>query len=418
MSSIAKDVPSVGWLLAVWGAGAVLTLVGALCYAEMATAYPRAGGDYVFLTEAFGRKIGFLFAWGQFWIVRPGSVGITALVYANYANQVVALPERLHPLLLHAVLAIVLLTGVNLLGIRAGKTTQNLLTLVKLLGLLAIVVAGMTVPAGTPAAAPPDAPLGLGGLAAALIFIFFAYSGWNEMPYVSSEIRNPQRNILWSLVLSTLVVTALYVAVNLAFVHALGLEGLRHSSAPAATVLSLTGIGIADKLISILICLTALGGMNGMIFTGARIYYAVGTDHRLFSWLGRWSSLTDTPARPLIIQAVATVTILTALVWNRHGLEGFEDSVAFTSVTFWLFLYLTSHAFFVLRARQAASQPVYRVPWYPVVPLTFCLCNAFMLFKSFDYAMATTPWGLLASMVVLAIGAGLSLWVESREKIP
>ncbi len=347
---IAQQVANVGWLSAVWVIGAVFTLIGALCYAEMATAYPKAGGDYVFLSEAFGRKLGFLFAWSQFWIVRPGTLGTTAFVFADYANDVFALPERFHPILVHAMLAITALTGVNLLGIRAGKTTQNVLTAVKFAGLAAIVAAGLSVPVAEAAKGPaPPAPKV--DLALAMILVFYAYSGWNEMAYVGAEVRNPRKNILWALVLSTVAVAALYIAVNLAFVHALGLDGLRRSTVVAADVLRLTCVGPrAGKLISALICITALGGINGMIFTGARIFYAVGTDHRLFSWLGHWNSLTDAPARPLIIQAIATVSVVAAFGWDKHGWHGFEDSVVFTAPTFWIFLLLAGALLFVLRS--------------------------------------------------------------------
>jgi amino acid transporter len=411
--TIADNVPSVGWLIAVWAIGGFFTLIGALCYTEMATAYPRSGGDYVFLTESFGRKLGFLFAWCQFWIVRPGTLGITAFVYADYANQVFALPEHLHPMVFHAVLAIIVLTGVNLLGIRAGKTTQNVLTLVKFLGLLAVIAVGWSLPAATATATPAKPPsLDLGF---AMIFIFYAYSGWNEMAYVSAEVRDPHRNIFRALVLGSVAVTVVYIAVNLAFVHALGYEGLRNSTAVATDVLTLSIGERAGKIISILICITALGGINGMIFTGARIFYAVGTDHRLFSWLGRWSSLTDTPPRPLIIQAVVTVAMIAGFGWNQKKHDGFEASVAFTGPAFWLFLFLVGVALFFLRAKRNGPAPSYRVPWYPVVPLLFCLSSAFMIIKSLDYAMAVTPKSFTASIVVLVVGVGLAFWVESKE---
>jgi amino acid transporter len=417
---IAQQVPNVAWLAAVWVIGGVFTLIGALCYAEMASAYPEAGGDYVFLTEAFGRRLGLLFAWSQFWIIRPGSVAIFAFIYAYYANQILPLPESWRPLLVHAVGSVVVLSGINLLGVRAGKTTQNLLTLVKFLGLLAIVVVGLSV--SSAAGAPSGAPAGAAGapsgsprldLGVAMIFIFFAYSGWNEMAYVSSEVRHPRKNILRALLLGTLAVSAVYIAVNLAFVHALGMDGLRQSQAVATDVLSL-GIGPrAGRLISALICITVLGGINGMLFTGARIFYAVGTGHRLFAWLGHWNSQTDTPARPLIVQAVATVAMLVGFGWRQQQtLQAFNDSVAFTSPTFWLFLYLVSHAYFVLRVRQSGLARTYRAPFYPVLPLLFCLANAYMFFKSLDYAIEHTPWGLVASIAVLAIGAGLGFWVE------
>ncbi len=251
---IAGNVTDLTWLMAVWTVGGVFTLIGALCYAEMATAYPRSGGDYVFLTEAFGRKLGFVFAWVQFWIVRPGTLGITAFVYADYANHVFPLPEGFYPVVVHAVMAIVVLTGVNLLGIRAGKTTQNVLTLVKFVGLLAVVGVGLSVPAAanTTLAKPPALDLGF-----AMIFIFYAYSGWNEMAYVSAEVRDPRRNILRAFVLGSVAVTVVYIAVNLAFVHALGLDGLRHSDAVAADVLGISIGPRAGKIISLLICITA-----------------------------------------------------------------------------------------------------------------------------------------------------------------
>jgi amino acid transporter len=317
---------------------------------------------------------------------------------------------------------VVVLSGINLLGVRAGKWTQNLLTGVKFLGLLAIVAVGLTFSAdrhpqaGTrqassaaPATAmvepPTQATLDLGF---AMIFVFFAYGGWNEIAYVSAEVRHPQKNILRALVLGTLAVSAVYVAVNLAFVHALGLAGLQKSQAVAADVLTLAIGPRAGQCISLLICLTALGGINGMIFTGARIFYAMGTEHRLYSWLGQWNSKTDTPARPLILQAVVTVALTIGFGWNQDS-QGFENSVAFYSPSFWLFLYLVGHALFLLRARPSGSARTYLVPFYPLLPLLFCLSSAFMFFKSLDFAVGHAPWGLLASGVVLGLGALLSL---------
>jgi len=414
---IAQQVPSVAWLMGVWILGAVFTVIGALCYAEMATAYPKAGGDYVFLTEAFGRKLGFLFAWSQFWIIRPASIGMFAFIYAQYANQIFPLPQRYSPLLVHAVASVVVLSGINLLGVRAGKTTQNLLALVKYLGLLAIVVAGFcssasTAMPGKPAVSPPaqtQLNLGFG-----MILVFLAYSGWNEMAYVSSEVRDPRKNILRALLLGTLSVAVVYIAVNLAFVHALGLEGLRRSDAVAYDVLSLSIGPRAGQLISALICITALGGINGMVFTGARIFYAVGTDHRLFAWLGRWSSLKDTPVRPLVIQAAVAVGMIVGFGLNQKGSEGFNNSVAFTAPTFYLFLFLVGVALFVLRAR-GHSADASRVPLYPLLPLLFCLFSTFMFYNGLLYAYQQTPWGLVATAAVLLIGGGLAFWVENRE---
>ena len=215
---IARQAPSVGWLVVLWVIGAVFTVIGSLCYAEMGTAYPKTGGDYVFLTEAFGRKLGFVYAWMQFWIIRPGSVGSTAFVFASYANGIFALPMHSQPLVIYAVLSVVALTVVNLLGVRAGKTAQNLLTLIKLAGLLAVIAAGMIVSPAAESASPTGPPVKVDSLAFAMILIFYAYSGWNDFSYVSSEVRNPRKTILWALALGTAAVAALYIAVNLSFV--------------------------------------------------------------------------------------------------------------------------------------------------------------------------------------------------------
>ncbi len=403
---IAAQVPSVGWLVGVWVIGAVFTLIGALCYAELATAYPKEGGDYVFLNEAFGRRVGFLFAWAHFWIVRPGSVGTLAFVFAHYANQLCPL-NTAYPLLIYAVGAVLVLSGINLLGVRAGKWTQNLLTLLKFLGLLAIIAVGMSFSADRDPQAGAPVPTKDFNLGFAMIFVLLAYGGWNEMAYVGAEVRDPQKNIPRALVLGTLAVAAVYIAVNLAFVHALGLAGLQQSKAVAADVLRLSIGPRAEKCISLLICITALGGINGMIFTGARILYAMGNEHRLYAWLGQWNSQTDAPARPLIIQAAVAVALTIGFGWNQDS-QGFETSVAFYSPSFWLFLYLVGHALFVLRARPSGPTPTFRVPFYPVVPLLFCLSSAFMFFKSLDYAYEQTPWGLLASAAVLGLGASLT----------
>jgi basic amino acid/polyamine antiporter, APA family len=418
---IASQVPNVGWLLGVWVIGGAFSLIGALCYAELATAYPREGGDYVFLTEAFGKPIGFLFAWTQFWIVRPGSIGAVAYIFAEYANQLFPLDARHRPMLIYAVGAVAVLSGVNVLGVRAGKWTQNLLTLVKYLGLLAIVAAGLlSAPQGSPSheytgtqltGGPPAVASREPDVGLALIFVFLAYSGWHEMAYVSAEVRNPQRNLLRALVLGTTAVAGIYIAVNLAFVHALGLGGLQQSGAVATDVLGRLVGPVAGKCIGILICITALGSINGMIFTGSRIFYATGIEHRHLSWLGRWDARSDTPIRPLLIQSAATVALTIGFGWRAKGSDGFQDSIAFTSPAFYFFLCLVGFALLALRTRSSSTEQGYRVPFYPIIPLLFCGASVFMLSKGLDYAMSQTPWGLLASLAVMGAGAVLA-WLE------
>ena len=401
---IASCVPSVGWLAAVWAAGGLVSLVGALAYAELATAWPEEGGDYVYLTRAFGRRAGFLFAWAQFWVVRPGSIGAMAYVFARYANRLWPLGDGAAALMTYAAGPILVLTAINLLGVRSGKTTQNLLTVLKVLGLGAIVAVGMALGHGGGAGAG-DGGGGGADLRLAFILILFTYGGWNEMAYVAAEVRRPRRNILRALVAGTVAVTAIYVLVNLAFVQGLGLEGVRTSKAAAADVLAL-GLGEgAARAMCVLVCVSALGAVNGQIFTGARIYYAMGRDHRLYAPLGRWNARLGTPAWSLAAQAAVTLALVAGFGFARSG---FESLVKFTTPVFWFFFLLVGVSLFVLRRREPARPRPYRVPGYPWVPALFCASSLFMLYASLSYAIENRTYEALWAVGLMAVGVALS----------
>jgi amino acid transporter len=416
---IAGNVPGVWGLWFAWLLGGLCSLVGALCYTELATAYPREGGDYIYLTRAFGRAIGFLFAWAQLWVVRPGSIGAMAFVFARYANQLAPLPARESTaMLLYAVASILVLSAINILGVPQGKWTQNILSTAKLLGLVGIVVVGFcfTAPsAAEPAKEAASVPwtVLLSQFGFAMIFVFYAYGGWNEMAYVGAEVRNPERNILRALVLGTIAVTVIYALVTLAFVHALGLEGLRSSKAVAADVLQL-GLGQwGGRLISLLICVSALGAINGMIFTGARIYYAMGKDHRLYSWLGRWNSRLGTPVISLVIQAAITLALVVGFSLSKNG---FESMVKFTAPVFWIFLVMVGISVFFLRFRDSATPRPYRVPGYPLTPILFCLYSSYMIYTSLDYAYHMRSWEAFWAIGLLAAGLVFCLYDPRPEQ--
>ena len=407
------------WLIGFWLLGGLLSLIGALCYAELATAYPKQGGDYVYLTRAYGRAPGFLFAWAQLWVVRPGSIGAMAYVFARYANRLWPLNGNWQEpvaLMFYAAVSVVVLTAINVLGVREGKWTQNVLTVAKVLGLAAIFVVGFLFAAdgGPPppvaeAAEQSDSPLARFGLA--MIFVLFTYGGWNEMAYVGAEVRNPNKNIIRALMLGTVSVTLIYVLVNLAFLHALGLEGTRNATV-AADVLEL-GLGDwAARAISLLICVSALGAINGQIFTGARIYYAMGTDHRLYARLGQWSGRLGTPVWSLVIQAVITLALVVSFGMTENG---FASMVKFTTPVFWIFFLLVGISVFVLRYREPDTPRPYRLPGYPITPILFCLSSTFMVYSSLAYAVENHSWEAVWSVAILLVGVVLSFY-DPRPK--
>ncbi len=333
-----------------------------------------------------------------------------AYVFAEYANRIWPREEGsrgAYVLVMYAAGSIVVLTAVNMLGVREGKWTQNVLTVAKVGGLAVIVAAGFlhAAPAATaPAPATASSDFSWTDLGAAMIFVLFTYGGWNEMAFVAAEVKNPQKNILRALLVGTLAVTVIYVFVNLAFLYSLGLDGARHATV-AADVLGL-GIGPwAGPTFSVLICISALGAINGQIFTGSRIYFAMGREHRLYAWLGRWNARRGTPSCSLLIQGGITLFLA---VWFGISRDGFEAMVKFTTPGFWFFLMLVGASVFVLRRREPAVIRPYRVPGYPVTPALFCLSSALLVCVSVAYAVTHQSWEALWSIAVLLVGMVMS----------
>lgn len=425
VGSLSPSVEALLGVLAVvllWLIGAAIAGCGALCYAELASAYPRDGGNYVFLTRAFGREAGFAFAWVEFWIIRPGNLGAVAFVFANYANRMLPAEMQLSTSWQAVVAAasVLILTALNVADVRVGKSTQNLLTAGKVLGLLLVIVVGFMISpasggaAETATAAAAAAPWNeqTPNLTLAFILVMFAYGGWSDMSYVAAEVRDPRRNISRALLLGTAVVAALYALFNLAMLKGLGLQGFFQSEAVAADVMGQAWGGFGSRFISVLICVSCLGAMNGMIFTGSRIYYALGTEHRLFAWLGQWSSERDVPVRSLLLQAA--VASLLILVFGQ-GERSFARLVVFTGPFFWGFFMLVGLSLFALRQWDGDRPRPYRVPLYPVIPLIFVVSSGWMTASAISYMQSNPAWeGLWAVAVVLA-GLVVERWDRRRQ---
>lgn len=400
--TIARCVPDTFSFLLVWLLGGAFALVGSLCYAELATALPADGGDYVYLSRAYGRPVGFLFAWCELWLVRPGAIGSLAYVFAQYAEQLVPLGP--HSAVIYAAGATAAITGINLLGVIAGKWTQNILTLAKLLGLIAVVVIGFSV-ASPPVEQAANAPQPATDWGLAMIFILYAYGGWNDMAFVSAEVRDPERNIPRALVLGTLAVTGIYLLVNASFVRALGIEGVRGGHALAAEVVERRWPWGA-KAVSVLIAVSALGAVNGMTFTAARIYYALGARHRLFAPLGVWNARFDGPIRALLLQGAVTFALIVVVGLPAHGAaqEGFQRMANFTFPPFWFFLVLVGVAVIVLRLREPDLARPYRTVAFPLFPAIFCAGAGYMFWRSLLYAHQSFAPQAIWTLAALAAG--------------
>jgi APA family basic amino acid/polyamine antiporter len=397
---VAGNADSTGVVLLAWLAGGAVSLVGALCYAELATTYPHPGGDYHYLTRALGPRVGFLFAWARLSVIQTGSIAILAFVLGDYAAQIVPLGP-LGPAL-YAMLAIAALTATNVAGVRQGKSTQNVLTGLEVLGVVVLIVAGLSVGARLPEATAATGAASGSAFGLVMVFVLLTYGGWNEAAYLSAEVKNPQRTVVAAFVWSLLLVTVLYVLVNWAFISALGLSGVAQSKAVAADLMDrAVGPGGA-RLVSLLVVVAALTSANATIFTGARTAYALGRDFAPFALLGRWHPGTRTPVNALVVQAVVACALVVLGVVTRNG---FETMVEYTAPVFWLFFLLTGVSLLVLRRRDPGSPRPFRVPLYPLTPLVFCATSAYLLYSSLVY----TGVGALVGVGVLVVGALLLL---------
>jgi APA family basic amino acid/polyamine antiporter len=265
---ILKCVSSPGQAVLVWTLGGVLSVCGALCYAELATTYPKLGGDYFFLRRASGSWAGFLFGWAQLTIIMTGSIGMMAYVFGDYAVKLFGTSVAGAPGF--AASAVIVLSLANIVGVKFGRRTQNILTALKVVGLSAIVVAGFFWPAPSSAAAASTASSGGGSFGLAMILVLYTYGGWNDAAFVVSEMKDKQRNIPRALLLGTAGVAVIYLLINAAYVSGLGFEGARNSRAIAADVLHGALGDAGAKTMSLLVAISALGALNGLILTGAR----------------------------------------------------------------------------------------------------------------------------------------------------
>lgn len=380
VASLSGDV---GWTLGVWLLGALISVMGALCYAELCCAYPHAGGDYHFLHRAFGRNVSFLYAWARATVINPGAIALLAFVFGDYFSQVLSLGP--YSSALWALLIVLLLTAVNMLGIHASSRIQFWLILFEVLGLIAVVVAGFTLEAGDSSGAffdtaPPMAQLGL-----ALVFVLLTFGGWSEAAYISAEVRGGPRVIVRVIVISMALLTVLYLLVNAALLHGLGLQGLGASKTAAADVLGLAWGPWAQKALGLFVAIAALTSINATMVVGARTKYALGRDWVSLGQLGTWSGPTGSPSRAYALQAAISLGLIAL---GMREADGFSAMVEFTAPMFWSFLMLVGLALMWLRRTDSAAIRPFRVPLYPFTPLVFCAACAFLAYSSVMYAVS------------------------------
>ena len=389
-----------GWLL-----GGIISLIGALCYAELATTYPHAGGEYHFLNRSFGRDIAFLFAWARATVIQTGSIAMLGFVFGDYASELFPLGE--HSSAIYAALATIVLTVLNVMGVQQGKWTQNILTAAKVLGLLLVFAVGLLKAVPSEPIPTLDKPSS-GAFGLAMIFVLLTYGGWNEAAYISAELKDVRRNMLRALMLSIGAITVIYLLVNFAYLKGLGLAAMAKSEVVAADLLRNAWGDLGAKFISVLIAISALGAMNATIFTGARTNYAWGQDFKALRLLGVWHEQASTPVNALVVQGLISLGLVALGAATR---KGFSTMVDYTAPVFWFFFLLTGLSLFILRNTDAETQRPFHTPLYPLTPLLFCVFCVYMLQSSLSY----TGVGALVGVAVLLVGIPVLMLVRQYE---
>lgn len=406
---VAENAGSADWFFLVWIAGGVISLLGALCYAELSTAFPHAGGDYHFLRTAYGRRIAFLFAWSRFAIINTGSIALLGFVLGDYLNFVWPLgPEG--PAV-YAAGAILLLTAFNLRGVHGSAGANFSLTGLEVLGLILLGVAAVWLILG---GAPPVDPGPVRGdppstLGLALVFVLLAYGGWSEISTLSAETRDPRRGMVRALLLAIGAITLLYLIANWALWRGLGLDGLAASSAPAADLMRVAFGPTAGGVLAIGVATATITSINATIVVGARTTYAAAQDWPAIAKLAHWEAERGAPVRAILAQSAVALALVGLGAATR---EGFATLVDYTAPIFWLFLTASGLAVIVLRLRQPDAPRLFRTPLYPLTPLLFAASSGFVLWSSLVYVGV----GGLAALGVLMLGVGLMVVMERRSR--
>lgn len=399
-----------GWALVLWMAGALLSIVGALCYAELCTTYPHAGGDYHFLHRAFGRNISFIYGWSRATIINTGSIALLAFVFGDYMSTLVNLGA--YSSAIWALLAVLVLTVVNLAGIHASSRMQTWLTLTEIAGLLAVVAAGFWVDApasGTIqwfAQAPAPAQWGL-----CLVFVLLTFGGWSEAAYISAELKGGPRSMVRVILASMLTLTVIYLLVNTALLLGLGLNGLSQSKTAAGDLLGLAFGPWAQKALGLFVAIAALTSINATMFVGARTNFAVGSDWKALRKLGQWQLDIGSPKQALTLQALISMGLIAL---GTQEADGFSAMVEFTAPVFWGFLFLVGMALLWLRHTDRHTIRPFKVPLYPVLPLIFCAACAWLTYSSVTYAISQKA--IHVSLWLIASGIFALLILRARER--
>jgi APA family basic amino acid/polyamine antiporter len=404
---VAERVKTPAMTLTAWGVGAVIALIGAFVFAELGGRRPAVGGGYAYLREAFGPLTGFMYAWALLLVMATGAIAAVAMTFASYLTALLGWSSGSQPAV--AAGAIVLLTAINIRGVRPGAVTQNVFTVLKLAAITALVLAAF---AGTPhvataAAVPLQSGAVILALGAALVPVLFAFGGWQQTNFIAEELIEPERNLPRALIIGVLAVVAAYLLVNVAYIRTLGISGLAASTAPAAETMRAVAGPVGERLIGVGIVASTFGFLNLVILVSPRVYQAMARDGLFFKSFARLHPTWRTPVAALILQGVWAVLLLFSKTYGN-----LLDYVVFGD---WIFFGLNGVALFILRSRDGNRPVPFRTPLHPVTTLLFIGSAVYVVVGSIASKPSNAIWGTVILLAAVPTFHTWRLFVAARS---
>ncbi len=410
-AEVARAVHSTPLMLAVWAIGGGLTLLGALSLAELGAAMPHAGGIYTYIARAFGPLFGFLCGWMLFTVGTSGSIATLGAALPIYLGAFLPLSAASAKGV--AIVAIVVFTMINIAGVRSGALVQNVLTFLKVGGLIGMILVIFLAPSpGVPSSAPvPGGPAGLMAVGVALVAVLWAYEGWHDVSFAAGEIRDPQRNFPRGIVAGTLTVVLLYLTANLAYLHVLSPSEIAASERVALTAIRKVAGEWGAKFLTAAIVCSILGAMNALVLAGPRAYYQMARDGLFFQRMGQVHARYRTPVPALVLQAVWSCVLVLFI-------GGFSQLFTYVIFGGWIFYALAVASVVALRRKDPRMERPFRVPGYPWVPLLFVLTAAALVTNT----LLTSPRESSIGLAFIALGIPLYFLTPAarrrRRKLP
>lgn len=404
-SIVAQNTSSELHYIGFWLAGGLISIIGALCYAELATKKPDAGGEYYFLREAYGSTVGFLFSWGRMTVIQTGSIALAAFILGDYASTIYDLGP--YSSSLYAAITVIGLTGLNIWGTHPSKNAQNgMTTLIVSILVICGLVGFFT--GGEITSQEYTGNLTNSSAGAAMIFVLLTYGGWNEGVYLSAELKNVRKNMSRVLIIGLSVITILYILINSAYLQVLGLEQLRTSETIGVDLTNNIFGTEGAFLMAVIVIISALSTANATIITGARTNYALGRDFKALKWIGKWNTQYNSPINALLVQGGISLGLIFLGAFTKEAVSTMVD---YTAPVFWFFILLTTISLFVFRNREENSGGNFEVPLYPLTPLLFIISCMYLLYSSIMF----TGWGAAVGIIFLLIGLPVYYWAQNKS---